>query len=203
MPLINKPFGDFQNGTQSDANALDQQINALYNLVNGQQDDANLKAGSIKNAIATEGVTPDKTEGLPYAKDLFTSSFVYSGLVATKDGTNAKQVDVSAGIVYILQTDGSLRRLSIAAYTAQIAFPNTTYYLDLNPDGTFSWAGTHSTQANYIPICTVTSDASSNVSTIIDSRPLTINFLNSAAGAINMTTIDSQNLRALLVMGGF
>lgn len=194
MPLITKPFGDFQNGNQSDASQLDQQINALYNLVNALLDDANIKAGTLKNAIALEGVTPAKTEGIPYANDLFASSFVLSGLVVTKDGTNAKQIDVTAGTVYLLQADGTIRRMSIAAYTAQVSFASTTYYLDLNPDGTFSWGGAHSTQTNYITIATVTSDVSGNVSVITDTRPTQINLLTGATGSVNVNTTTAQDV---------
>lgn len=156
----------FQNQTTADASQVDQNFSAIQSVVNGNIDDGNIKPGSITQSIATEGVTPSQTKGIPYAADLFAGSFVMSGLSVTKDGTNANQVDVTSGVVYIKQSDNSLRRFNVAATNFRTALNNYTYYLDFNPDGTWSWNTAHSTQSNYLNVATVTSDASANVSTV-------------------------------------
>jgi hypothetical protein len=160
MPYI------FTNQTTADATQVDQNFTTLYNLVNGNLDDTNMKANSLSNAIATEGVSQTQTKGVVYTQDLFGSGCILSGLAVTKDGTNANKINVTAGVVYIKQADGSLRRFAPAAVSFTTTTPNNTYNLDFQPDGTWFWGVGHSTQANYINVATVTSDGSSNVNVI-------------------------------------
>lgn len=118
-------------------------------------------------------------------RDLFTA-FVFSGLVCTKDGTTVNQLDVTSGVAFLLQSsDSTLRRRATSASIAgqfTTATPSTTYYLDLNPDGTFNWGTAHSGQSNYLPICQVATDASGNISTVTDKRTLSTTLLGSMAG---------------------
>jgi hypothetical protein len=163
---VTKPY-TFQNQTIADAGQVNQNFDTLYTLVNGNIDSANIKDGGITtNDLANEAVTPAKTEGLPYAQDLFSNSFILSGLSVTKDGTIQNQVNVTAGVVYVKQADGTLRRFAPTATNFRTSTPNNTYYLDFQPDGTWWWNTGHSTQANYINVATVTSDASGNVATV-------------------------------------
>jgi hypothetical protein len=118
-------------------------------------------------------------------QDLLTA-FVLSGLVATKDGTIANQLDVTAGVAFLKQADNSLRRRAPAAQNFTTATPSTTYYLDLNPDGTWSWGTTHSGQSNYLTICSVTTDASGNISIVTDARTLGATLLSSMAGTLRL-----------------
>lgn len=177
MGTVSKSF-TFTNGTTADPSQVNTDLDTLYNLVNGNIDDTNVKAGTLTNAIAQEGVTPSKSKGLPYAQDIFGRSFILSGGLPIIDGTNLTQIDVPAYVAYVLQADGSLRRITTTATSFQVGTANGTYYLDLNPDGTFNWSGTHSNQANYIPICTVVADNNIHVSTITDNRPTIINYLD-------------------------
>lgn len=193
MGLISKLF-NFSNGSASDATQVNQDLDTLYTLVNGNIDDSNVKAGTINNGIASEAVTPAKSKGLPYASDLFGSTgVVISGLTASKDGTNASQVDVTTGIIYTPQSDGSIRRFSPVATNFSATSASATYYLDFQPDGTWSWTTGHSTQTGYVPICSVTTDASAHVNIVTDARPI---------AQISISTPDT-NLKALLLMGGF
>jgi hypothetical protein len=161
MPYI------FTNQTTADATQVDQNFTTLYNLVNGNLDDTNMKAGSLSSAIATEGVSQTQTKGVVYTQDVFGSSgCILSGLSVTKDGSNPKQIDVTSGVVYIKQSDGSLRRFAPIGTSFTVTTPNNTYNLDFQPDGTWFWGVGHSTQPNYINVATVTSDGSSNVNVI-------------------------------------
>lgn len=54
MAQVTKPYGDFTNNVDvADANKVNAQINALYTLVNGQQDDGNMKAGVLDASVKT------------------------------------------------------------------------------------------------------------------------------------------------------
>jgi hypothetical protein len=167
VPQVTKPY-TFVNQTTADAGQVNQNFDTLYTLVNGNLDSANIKPGGIAAInLANESVTPAKTEGLPYASDLFSNSFIVNGLAVTKDGSILNQVNVTAGVVYVKQADGSLRRFAPTATNFRTSTPNNTYYLDFQPDGTWWWNTGHSQQPNSIYVATVTSDASSNVATVI------------------------------------
>lgn len=173
MGLVSKAY-TFSNGQKSDPTQVNQDFDTIFTLANGNIDGTNIAPDSIQSTnIAPNAVTPDKSEGLPYAVDVLGSSgVVISGITSAKDGTNANKVNVTTGILYAPQTDGSMKRYTPAATNFITSSANATYYLDFNPDGTWSWTTGHSTQTGYVPICSVTSDASSNVSTVTDARPV-------------------------------
>lgn len=206
MPLVTKA-NTFTNGTTADATQVNSDFDTLYNLVNGQLDTANIAPNGVQSSnLGSEAVIPAKTKGVPYAVDLFGSTgFVLSGLTVTKDGTNANQIDIAAGVAYLVQTDGSLRRLAIGTANYKTTSASTTFYLDLNPDGTFSWGGSHSSQSNYITIATVTSDASSNVNVITDTRQTLINLLSGIAGVVNLpgNSKSNGNILTQILSGGY
>lgn len=123
-------------------------------------------------------------------QDLLTA-FTISGMVCTKNGTNAKQLDVTAGVTLIKQTDGTLRRRATSASTTNqflTATPSTTYFLDLNPDGTFSWGTAHSAVTNHLTVASVTTDASGNINVITDTRTLNATLLASMTGNLSLAT---------------
>lgn len=198
MPQVTKPY-TFQNQTIADAGQVNQDFDTLYTLVNGNLDSANIKAGGITTTnLATEAVTPAKTEGIPYAQDMFSGGFIYSGLTVTKDGTIQNQVDVTAGIVYVKQSDGSLRRFAPTATNFRTSTPNNTYYLDFQPDGTWWWNTGHSTQANYINVATVTSDASGNVATVTqNSAAYQVTLMGGATGPVSVQGLKSDPFSSL------
>lgn len=195
MGLVTKTF-TFSNGNTSDATQVNNDFDTLFAVINGNLDNNNLKANAIQTSnLTTEAVTPAKTEGLPYASDLLGSTgAVISGLTASKNGTTASQVDIATGILYALQTDGSMRRFAPSATNFKTTSASATYYLDFNPDGSWSWTTGHSSQSGYVPICSVTSDASSNVLAVVDTRPMAM---------FSIASQDATNLKALLLMGGF
>src|SRR5579859_189004 len=132
-----------------------------------------------------------------YEASLFTP-FVLTGFVCTKDGTTPNQLDVTQGTSYIKQSDSTLRRRTSngapGPFTTSVV--NTTYYLDHNPDGTFSWGTAHSGQANYLPLCQVTTDSSGNIATVTDTRTTFTSFLANIIGTLNLPTttqISSAN----------
>jgi|GEM_PF-2050454 len=104
-----------------------------------------------------------------FEQDLF-SPFVLAGLVASKDAATPTQLDVTAGVAFLLQGDNTLRRRAPAATTFVTTVVSTTYYLDLQPDGSWSWGTAHSAQSGYLPVAQVTTDASGNISTVTDAR---------------------------------
>jgi hypothetical protein len=112
--------------------------------------------------------------------------FVLSGCVATRDGTNLKQLNVTAGSVYIKMTDNTIGLIAtIASVTNQFltSTPSTTYFLDINPDGTWSFATTHSAVTNHLTIASCTTDGSGNINVVTDARATSTTLLSGAVGA--------------------
>ena len=118
-----------------------------------------------------------------FEQDLFTP-FVLYGMVCTPDGTTLNQLDVTAGVAFLLQTDSTVARQSISSSSGPLTTSahSATYYLDLNPNGTYSFATSHSGTANYLTIAQVTTDGSGNISTVTDERNLTTTLFTTAAG---------------------
>ncbi|UOF90753.1 pyocin knob domain-containing protein [Fodinisporobacter ferrooxydans] len=148
------------------------------------------KAGVVKGSssvlVAPDGTLSTNLYSVDslFVQDLFgNTSVVLSGGVATKDGTVANQLDVTAADVYF---SGGQHVNFAASQNGQFvtSVANTTYYLDYNSDGTTSWGTAHSTKAGYVPICQVTTDASGNISTVTDKRPTTVNLLTGAIGNV-------------------
>lgn len=106
--------------------------------------------------------------------DVFgTTGFVKSStdFVATKNGVTPTQLDVTAGVAWLALTGGAgLRRFAQAATNFTTVTPNTTYYLDAQPDGTYSWGTAHSAQAGYLALWEVTTDGAGQVLTVTDRR---------------------------------
>ena len=117
-------------------------------------------------------------------QDLLTP-FVLSGILPTADGSVPNQVDVQAGIALLRQTDGGLLRQGLTAATFLTSVPSTTYFLDLNPDASYSFGTSHSTQSNYMPIAQVTTNVSGNITAVTDMRPASTTLLAGYTGTVN------------------
>lgn len=127
-----------------------------------------------------------------FEQDLLTP-YVFTGMVSTKDGTTATQLDVTNGTAFIRQTDSSVRRRSVAPATySTVGHASATLFLDIQADGTFSFATTHSADANHLTICTVTTDASANIATVTDTRPLNTTMFSGMAGVITMPPLATS-----------
>jgi hypothetical protein len=127
-------------------------------------------------------------------QDMLTG-FVETGSVPTKNGTTATQLDVPAITAWVVQGDGvSVRRRAPSATNfSTTGHPSTTMFLDLKSDGTYNWATSH-TGSNYLTICSVLTDASSNISSVTDTRQLNTNvFANMAGTFINIPERGPNN----------
>jgi hypothetical protein len=121
---------------------------------------------------ATQSLGPDEV-----------AAFVLSGGTGTIHGGSPKQLDVTTCVYYALQTDGTTRRRQVNATNFTTVTISTTYFLDYNPDGSTSFATSHSGAANYVPIISLTTDGSGNINVITDARPTAINQFPTAVGA--------------------
>lgn len=120
----------------------------------------------------------------------FMTAFVLLGGVCTIHGGLPKQMDVTGCTYFAVQaTDSTLRKRVVSATNFTTVTASTTYFLDYNPDGTTSWGTAHSGTANYVPIASVTTDGSGNISVITDARPTVINLF---AQAVGLLQFDSQ-----------
>ena len=127
--------------------------------------------------------------------DLFTA-FVLSGITCTKDGTIANQLDIAVGRAYAKQSDGTLALIVVAAdNTHTTSAISSTYYLYLQPDGTWYWSTTNAPAANSLFIAQVTTDASGNILAVTDKRAGSLGVPMNVASPteFNVTTTVLQN----------
>lgn len=106
--------------------------------------------------------------------------FVLSGIVASKDGTVANQLDVTSGRAYLKMSDNTVGLIATAASTASqflTTTPSTTYYLFLKNDGTWQWGTTSTGPTNSLAIASATTDGSSNINVVTDMRTTTTTLL--------------------------
>lgn len=129
----------------------------------------------LGSSVTTNASTPNSVN-----QDEWTP-FVLTGLVATKDGSIANKLDVTEGVAWLRQADQSLGRVAENATSFTTIQISSIYYLDLNPDGTYSFAISHSGQPNYLPIAQVTTDASGNILAVTDKRTLNTQLLGAMA----------------------
>ena len=134
----------------------------------------------LGSSVTTNASTPNSIN-----QDEWTP-FVLQGLTAAKDGTNANRLDVASGVAWLRQSDQSLGRQALNATTFTTVQINSTYFLDLTPDGTYSFATSHSGQPNYLPIAQVTTDASGNILVVTDERVTATTLLSSMIGTLNL-----------------
>ncbi len=136
--------------------------------------------------------------------DIFgNTSVVLSGGVATKDATVATQLDVTSTDVYFAN---GLRVSFAASQNGQFvtSVASTTYYLDYNSDGTFSFGTSHSIKTGYVSIAQVTTDSSGNILTVTDERPLIVHLLNTTNEIYiggSLVTGESVDTPELIVSG--
>lgn len=133
-------------------------------------------------------------------QDLFTP-FVLSGLHAAVDGLIPNQLDVPAGVALLRQSDSSLLRQAPANATFLTTIHSTTYFLDLNSDGSWSWGTSHSGQSNYLAIAQVTTDASGNISAVTDERQLITTLFNAQSGGAQVNFAGTMSIGTVLYLG--
>ena len=138
----------------------------------------------LGNNVTTSVNTPNSLE-----QDVLTP-FVLSGLTCTKDGSTANKLDMASGVALLRQSDQSLGRVAPAATSFTTVQVNSTYYLDLNPDGTLSWGLAHSNQSNYLSLAQVTTDASANIATVTDTRTTAATLLSTMAGLLTLPILN-------------
>ena len=144
--------------------------------------------GGQVNTYTSGNVNYDETQAAialhsfnPY---LISSGYVHSGATCTKDGTVASQLDIASGEAWLIQSDGTLALCDIAADNTHTTTgnPSTTMYLYLQPDGSWYWNTANTPAANSLFMAQVVTDASANIATVTDKRPLSTTFLSPAQG---------------------
>ncbi len=137
-------------------------------------DSAWITVGALDTANL--GLAP-ATAGILDTTYLIDEGFVLGGLVSTKNGGIANQLDITAGhaIVYSVG-DSTWKEIGVSATNKTTSVASTTYYLDLEPDGTLSWDVNHSSDSYYIPIAQVTTDSSGDISVVSDMRETSFRF---------------------------
>ncbi len=136
----------------------------------------------------------------------FVNPFVLTGGTCTIHGGLPKQMDVTACTYFARDAaNDSVRSRFVAATFFTTVTASTTYFLDYNADGTTSFATSHSGAANYVPIASVTTDGSGNISVITDVRPIAVSLFPAALGVpafggVNMLRINSAGGGAAGIM---
>lgn len=137
-----------------------------------------------------------------FEQDLF-AAFVLSGLVATKDGTTASQLDVTTGVAFLKQTDNTLRRRApVASTQSTVGHPSTTMYLFLQNDGTWAWQTSSTGPTNSLAVAQVTTDASANILTVTDVRPLATSLLAGMVGQFSLPTTRNGTMTVVVIYTG-
>ena len=150
------------------------------------------RISNLGNAVTTNVTTPNSLE-----QDMLTPFVLgVNSFVATKDGSVANQLDVTSGVALLRQSDSSLGRVAPTATTFDTTTPSATYFLDLQPDGSWSFATTHSGISGYLPIAQVTTDGSGNIATVTDKRQMNTELLG-AMGVNGSALIEMQTLGLL------
>jgi hypothetical protein len=165
-------------------------LNAAINYINGGIDPGQLKVGGDGrpvldihgDALTVGGMTPAQIQGgqqpgvLKTMADMIFGTahgVVMQGGVATKDGTQANKLDITA--VTVLQrvtSTGYIDRVDLAASSVTTSLASTTYYLYVVPAATsFGWS-TAAPTGDYVMLAQVSTDGSGNISTVTDQRPL-------------------------------
>lgn len=110
---------------------------------------------------------------------------VLNGCTGVRDGTNLAQLDFTGGVAYVQQADGTFRERKPTSQNFTVTIASTTYFLDLNPDGTLSWGTAHSAVTGHITLLQLTTDGSTHIVTpITDTRPLTLNLYSGASSSV-------------------
>ncbi len=129
-----------------------------------------------------------------WALDVFTRGFVPTGLAASKNLEDPTQLDVTAGLAYVPQSGGGLRRHALAETHFHVAAASALYYLDLQPDGTWSWGTQHSGQAGYLSVAEAQTDPAGQISTVTDRRTLA-----PGRSAVDAHTVDGYHADSVAV----
>jgi hypothetical protein len=130
-----------------------------------------------------------------FNREMFTTGFVVTGL--TPSGTvGTTTVNIASGTGVIVQSDSSTKRIAMTATTKTTSALSTTYYLYLQPDGTYYWSTTNSPAANSIAIATVTTNGSGQISAVTDARNLAPILLPNLAGTLGLPTIGQIGTQA-------
>lgn len=122
----------------------------------------------------------------------------------TNGTTATTQVDIASGLAYLIESDGTLTRCVIGATSETTVSTNTTYYLYLQPDGTWYWSTSNAPAANSLAIAQVTTDGAGNVKAVSDLRSLNIPLFSGAAGRMSIPPISGpmSATGALTSLGG-
>src|SRR5258708_29104910 len=145
-------------------------------------------------AVNANNIEAEYTEAILSIEQHLLTLFVLVGGVCTIHGGSPKQLDFTAIDAFLKQPvdasgQNTIRWRHVAAGNSTSATASSTYFLDLNPDGTMSWATSHSGTANYLPICSVTTDGSQNLLVITDARGINTTLLSGMAGRLTLPNL--------------
>ena len=131
------------------------------------------------------------------------SGYVQSGLVATKDGSIANQLDVTAGVAYVQQADFTKRVRQPVASTQTTVTASTTYHLYLQPDGTWYWSTANSPATGSLSVAQVTTDGSGNILAVTDERNLNPTLLPNLSGELILPNVTLPTIGGQASAGSF
>lgn len=96
-------------------------------------------------------------------KDLYIESFIQSGITTSINGTTPNQLDINSGFAILKQTDGNFEKETVSSTFVTTSVTDTTYYLYLQPDGSFYWDTNNTPLTNSVIICEVETDSSGDI----------------------------------------
>ena len=155
------------------------------NLANRVVIDIEGDAKTVGGKTADQIAAGDFPEIKKTFMDLIGGGLVLKGGVATKNGTTANQLDITATTVLMKDTStGYISRVEISTPSKSTTLANATFYLDVALNATDYSFGTSHPSGDYIALAEVATDGSGNIATVNDVRPLTSTMLSGMDGKI-------------------
>ena len=180
-------------------------INGGLNLDNFTVDAGNRLVVNITGDSTTVGgltveqiVAGDYTDLKHNLADI-ANDFIYKGGLAVKDINTANFLNVSECTAYFRGASGIIR-VVVSANSFTTVAPSTLHYLDLTIGGAFHFGAAHAA-GTYLPLATVLTDATSNISTVTDLRNLDIVLFGDGDAKVTFAKEVTMNSRRLQVMG--
>jgi hypothetical protein len=179
---------DFTEGTTIVADQIDNEFNAVAQVLNGNIASDNIANGGISSVSLADAVNPEVRD-----KDMH-ASFYFSGinLTPTSGWTNL-MATINAGVAYIRG-----KRVVTGGVVNKAFAPNTTTWIDLDWNGSFYYptgATWPSVTENSIRIAKVVTDGT-KITSITDVRPYKESvkiFYGGSSGNIQLNTTGNWN----------
>ncbi len=202
MGLISRQY-NYVAGRTIKAAEINKNENLLYETMNGNIENENIKSDTLSERVLTEEINPLVRDAEKYL------SFVSSGLVVTDTSSNGTaKVSISEGTVYTTRNNKMYRKKTASETYSLTNTTNGTFYLHVSYQGTFSDTISVLPEAGYQVIAklVVSGQPSTPTITVTDLRRTrlydltshylhgaTLEYLNTTSFSVSSGTVEIAN----------